>query len=104
LDRALVRERRYFAQHLNAERARMDSARRVDAMAARLGTTRLGWRAQMDARTTAACRLANGHNFDVAKPPLIGYPGTLHGGTCRCVPAPPFAGEPLIDELILPRE
>jgi hypothetical protein len=104
LDRALVRERRYFAQHLNAERARMDSARRVDALAGRLGTTRLGWRAVMDERTTEACRAANGRNFDVAKPPPIGYPGTLHGGTCRCVPAPPFPGQPLIDELILPRE
>lgn len=104
LDTALERERRFFAQHLNAERTRQDAARRVDATAARLGVTRLGWRARLDGRTTPACAAAHGNNFDVARPPALGYPGTPHGGTCRCKPGPPFPGQPLIDELVLPAE
>jgi hypothetical protein len=100
LDRALEKERRYFAQHLNAERSRLEAARRVDQVAARLGTTTLGWHAVNDSRTTSECRAANGHNFDVVRPPAFGYPGTLHGGTCRCKPGPPFPGQSSVDEFV----
>lgn len=102
LDRALARERTYFGQHLNAERSRREAAARVDVTAKKLGVTTLGWRAVMDDRTTPECRQANGSNFEVARPPAIGYPGTLHGGTCRCRPTAPFRGQPLVDELVLP--
>lgn len=82
-------ERRYLAQHLDAERIRKLSAQRVDAMAARVGPI-LGWHAVMDKRTTPECRAAHGRNFSALVPPAIGYPGTLHGGTCRCRPGRPF--------------
>jgi hypothetical protein len=103
LDRALEKERRYFDQHLGAERGRREAAARVDRVAKRSGLTTLGWHAQMDDRTTAECRAANGHNFDVTRPPSIGYPGAVHP-SCRCRPGPPFAGEPLVDELVLPTD
>jgi hypothetical protein len=101
LDRALAKERRYFDQHLGAERGRREAAGRVDSTARRLGLTTLGWHARLDDRTTPECRAAHSHNFDVTRPPSIGYPGAVHP-SCRCRPGPPFAGEPLVDELVLP--
>lgn len=98
-------ERRHLAQHLNAERARADAAERVDEQAAIYGGV-LGWKARMDERTTKACRAAHGKNFNAGRPPTLpgveegeritGYPGMPHGGACRCVPAPPFAGAELL--------
>lgn len=89
-------ERRYIAQHLQARQMRSTMARRVDA-ASRLFGPVLGWRAVMDKLTTPACRAAHGSNFHFASPPAIGYPGTLHGGSCRCLPGPPFPGAVSVD-------
>jgi hypothetical protein len=101
LDRALEKERRYFDQHLGAERGRREAAARVDSTAKRLGLMTLGWHGIKDGRTDEQCLQAIGHNFDVTRPPSIGYPGAVHP-SCRCRPGPPFAGEPLVDELVLP--
>lgn len=91
------RERAFLAQHMAARQARQDAARAVDVAGRRFGPV-LGWHAVMDARTTAACRAAHGHNFRVAVPPAVGYPGSLHGGTCRCRPGAPFAGGGTVDD------
>lgn len=85
---SLDAERRYLAQHLNAERTRREAAQRVDDAAARHGEV-LGWKSVRDDRTTPECRAADGNNFSAIKPPAIGYPGTLHGGSCRCKPVGP---------------
>jgi hypothetical protein len=101
LDRALAKERRYFDQHLGAERGRREAAARVDLVAKRLGTMTLGWYGIKDGRTDGGCLAAIGHNFDATRPPSIGYPGAVHP-SCRCRPGPPHAGQPLVDELVLP--
>lgn len=80
----MQKERRYLAQHLNAVRYSREAAQRVDNAVQRYGTTALGWWAHLDSRTTPECRAAHGSNFSATRPPIIGYPGTLHGGTCRC--------------------
>jgi len=98
-------ERRYLEAHLNAERTRRESAQAVDQAAKRFGTpTRagpvLGWYARQDNRTTPECAAAHRRNFLAARPPLIGYPGTLHGGACRCVSGPPIPGAKFVDDPI----
>jgi hypothetical protein len=92
-------ERRFLSQHLAARAGRQSAAQTVDRVSAVWGPL-LGWRARMDASTTAACRAANSHNFYAARPPAIGYPGSLHGGTCRCVPGPPFKDAGLVDDAV----
>jgi hypothetical protein len=92
-------ERRYLGQHLDAERSRVEASQRVDRASAEHGPV-LGWKARMDDITTAACRAANGADFQADHPPrlprtedgheLVGFPGTLHGGSCRCIPGPPW--------------
>lgn len=92
-------ERRYLAQHLDAARRRREAAETVDRVASRFGPV-LGWYAVNDRRTTAFCKAASGHNFHAARPPRIGYPGSLHGGACRCVPGPPHPGAALVDAVL----
>lgn len=104
-DRDLEAERRYLGQHLNAERARMQSAANVDRAATQHGPV-LGWKATMDAATTRACAGANGRNFLASRPPvlpgtedgerIVGYPGMPHGGACRCIPVPPYPNARLL--------
>lgn len=94
---ATRRERPYWQAHERARRRRMDAALEV-ADAADLYGPSLGWHTHMDDRTTPECRAAGGHNFRVDVPPVIGWPGTLHGGTCRCEPGPPFPGARTVDE------
>lgn len=96
---AVDRERRYLAQHLQADAARTVAADQVAAQVRTLvresrktGSTwngLLGWHAVMDARTSAECRRANGRNFDPAKLPRIGFPGSVHPH-CRCRAVPPY--------------
>ncbi len=91
-------ERRYLAQHLAAERTRRDAAKQIDQQAARHGPL-LGWISVLDERTTDECRWANGQNFEFDRPPAVGgYPGTLHGGTCRCRAGAPFPNAPLLPD------
>jgi len=81
--RDLAAERRYLSQHLAAKRARQEAAEQVQDMARRVGPV-LGLYAVMDSRTDPLCRLLNGTNFNVSRPPIVGFPGSLHGGSCRC--------------------
>ena len=76
-------ERRLFDAHRVAEKRRMDAAEQVDQTAEKWGPL-LGWWNPLDERTTPLCRAAHGRNFRVDTPPQIGYPGTAHGGYCRC--------------------
>lgn len=85
------RERQFLAQHLAAERARAEAAERVDAAAQSFGSV-LGWRSRRDDLVTPECREADGKSFRAERPPAIGFPGTLHGGACRCIPVAPTAG------------
>lgn len=95
LRRAIEREQRLFAQHLEAQERRADRAVEVDKAAARHGAL-LGWYATLDSKTTVECRAAHGKNFLIDRPPAIGWPGTLHAGFCRCRPGPPHATDRLV--------
>jgi hypothetical protein len=94
LKAALDTERRYFGQHILALESRMAAASRVDSASMMWGPL-LGWYARMDARTSAACRYANGHNFRADRMPAIGYPGMVHP-VCRCLPGPPIPGASML--------
>jgi hypothetical protein len=80
-----------------ARRARRDAADKVDAATKTPGNlvvngrTVLGWAAHGDDKTTWECVAADGHWFYADRPPVIGYPGMPHGGTCRCWPIPATA-------------
>lgn len=99
---ALRRELEYWKAHLKANLRRLTMARRADAMRRRHGPL-LGWYAEMDTRTTAECRAADGRNFEALKPPVIGYPGSVHM-FCRCVPGPPIPGAKLVNDSLTVRQ
>lgn len=87
LKQAIAREQPYAEAHRQAQAARaaaMTDVRRAKRQYGRL----LGWKAHKDDRTTPACRIADGANFNAATGP---WPGTAHGGTCRCTATKPFA-------------
>lgn len=92
-------ERLYLSQHLAARSSRQSAAQQVDQAAAVHGPV-VGWHARMDASTTPACGAANGHNFYAAGPPSLGWPGSLHGGTCRCQAGAPFQGAGWVDDAV----
>jgi hypothetical protein len=89
------RERRFVSQHLAAERARRDAAKLVDGAAMKHGPM-LTWVSVLDPATTYGCRAAHGGLFRYDRPPIIegspAYPGTPHGGSCRCSAGPPSLG------------
>jgi hypothetical protein len=91
-----AREERFIEQHLDAQDRRHAAARAVDAEAQKPGHVTderaggrviLRWRAHPDDKVTPECRAADGAWFYADTPPVIGYPGMPHGGTCRCWPA-----------------
>lgn len=82
-------ERALYRAHLVAEKGRLEGAREIDRAAERWGPM-LGWDSVRDGRTTRECRAAHGSNFSALRPPSIGWPGTLHGGNCRCRPVAPW--------------
>lgn len=90
---AIRPERTYLEQHERARRARFAAAAAVDAEASKPGTLEVNgrrvlvWRAHDDDKTTWECVAADGRWFYADRPPIIGYPGMPHGGTCRCWPA-----------------
>lgn len=95
----LAAERRYLAQHIAARKARGEAAEQVQDMVSRVGPV-VGWYAVLDSRTDPVCRLAHGTNFDARVPSPIGYPGSLHGGACRCRAGRPHPrGAALVDVL-----
>lgn len=95
---ALAAERPNLMAHLAAQANRRQAALAVDKAAARHGLL-LGWRARMDSRTSAECAAADGKNFDVRRPPAIGWPGSVHPH-CRCRPVAAFAGAPMVGETV----
>lgn len=97
LQAAMRKERRYLEAHEKARKARMAAAVQVAEQADSWGPL-LGWHAVNDGHETPECRAADGSNFSAFEPPAIGWPGTPHGGTCRCTPGPPFAGAPTTNE------
>lgn len=114
LDQAVADEMRFYRMHLQAQENRRRAAAVVDRVARPVdmqaaygpaappgegGTVMLaGWRARLDLRTSPECRAADGCNFRVDVPPVIGYPGTVHLH-CRCVPVAPYKGAPVLDAL-----
>jgi hypothetical protein len=110
----MTAERRYLAQHLAAETARVQAAIEVDRLSSEFGRV-LGWKAEQDELTTPGCRAAHGQNFEAAFPPFIegapAYPGTPHGGACvtgetqveargvRASMSRPYSGEVVCIEL-----
>lgn len=86
----LPKERRYFAQHLDAIRNRAQAAMNVDMAALAYGPL-LGWNTVRDSRTSAECRAADGKNFRADAQPLIGWPGAVHPH-CRCYAGPARIG------------
>ncbi len=90
-----AREERFIDQHLDAQEKRRRAAETVDNEArqpghvvdAPGGRVILRWRAHTDDKVTPECAAADGAWFYADTPPIIGYPGMPHGGTCRCWPA-----------------
>lgn len=100
LTKALRAEQRFWRQHREASAKRTRAAAVADSAADQHGVptktgTVLGWAAEMDERTTAECRAANGKNWLVERPPRIGIPGTVHVH-CRCRPVPPYRTKQLV--------
>lgn len=95
----LRRERRYFAQHLNALRHRAAAAAQVDAAHRRYGRT-LGWYLGAAKTHTPECVAAAGNNFPATRPPIIGWPGTVHA-RCACHAGPPHPDGGLVDDAVM---
>jgi hypothetical protein len=98
---ALKRELDFWKAHIRAGQRRKLMGKRVDFVAKKHGEL-LGWYAKMDKRTSAECRAADGRNFLVLQPPVIGYPGGVHPH-CRCVPGPPHPGAKMVDDSLTVR-
>jgi hypothetical protein len=88
IQNTMTRERRYYAQHMQAIWQREQAAARVDSASMLYGRL-LGWYTRLDGRETADCYAAQGRNFYTDKMPRIGYPGTVHSN-CRCLPGEPW--------------
>ena len=97
LEEALAAEQRHTLAHLNAQRNRAATAAAVDLAAVKHRSGLLGWKAVMDSRTSAECRSADGKNFSIFSPPVIGLPGSVHPH-CRCRPVAAFEGAGLVGE------
>jgi len=92
----ILKESRYFQQHLDAMWARAAAAGQIDLEAAAHGNL-LGWQSvRGDGRTTAECKAADGGNFYVDDPPDIGLPGIGPHFGCRCKPVAPWPGGRLL--------
>ena len=104
LSQGLRQEGAYLRAHMEASAKRELAAQAVadevtrqnqqsggQSGASDSGSTMLGWYSVRDENTTADCRAAHGKNFNPARIPLIGYPGTVHPH-CRCKPGPAHPG------------
>lgn len=90
-------EEQYRLLHEAARRRRMLAAVEVAQSSRDYGET-LGWWAHQDDKVTPECRAADGHNFSIHQKPLIGWPGQIHAGRCRCKPGPPFDSKLTVDQ------
>lgn len=98
LAEARKREQRYQKAHEKARRARQEAAKRVVEQAKDYGPV-LGWYLNPALANEAECIAANGNNFRVGTPPVIGYPGMVHPG-CGCYPGPPWLGGGWVDAAV----
>jgi hypothetical protein len=96
--KALPQEKRFFDQHLAANKARALAVEQVNTAWKQHGDL-LGWYAREDKRTSPACHAAHGHNFHAGYPPMIGYPGAVHD-SCRCTSGAPFPEEGMVDDVV----
>lgn len=90
------KEKAAWNLHKQATSRRLLKAKAVDFAGQSFGHTTpqgtlLGWNAVIDGRTDSTCIAADGTNFYAEKPPMIGYPGSVHMH-CRCTPGPPHPG------------
>lgn len=99
LVRALIAERRFLDQHIEASMGRVEAAQQVEFALRTVGRgVMLGWEAVLDERTSGECRRADGRNFDASRIPPIGYPGTVHPH-CRCRAVAPFATSLRVEDI-----
>lgn len=94
---AVQAELGFYRQHLAAQANRRRVAEAVDKQARKSGSV-LGWKARMDAKTSAECAAANGRNFAVRSRPAIGWPGSVHPH-CRCMAVPAFTDAGWVDDV-----
>ncbi len=94
---AVEAERRHYDAHTAAQARRMRAGARVEVATRDHGRV-LGWYARRDPRTTPDCAALDRTNFTADRPPAAGWPGTRHGGTCRCTPGPAHATRVSTDE------
>ena len=99
LAEALRSEQPYWRAHVNAQQGRNKAARATDDAAAQYGPT-LGWYTAGDNRVEARCKALAGRNFTVGRPPPEGYPGQVHGGTCRCHAGPPHSTDKTVYDVV----
>lgn len=99
LDQAIAKESRFLVLHNAAQLNRRNAAEAVDK--ASVGGV-CGWKAVMDAKTSAECRAANGRNFRVDHPPSIGWPGAVHPH-CRCRPVAPYHRGGWVEDALTPQ-
>lgn len=86
---AIRRERRFWRQHLDAQRNRRRAAHEVDLVA--LVSPWMQWQTANDARVEQDCRHLAGRTFTIADPPRLDghvvWPGAVHPH-CRCRAVP----------------
>lgn len=97
-------ERRYFHQHEDARKARLDAAAQVQTVARLFGLpdergTLVGWYIDPSKQNESECLEANGNNFYAEEGTFIGLPGAVHGN-CGCYAGPPHYGAPLVNEVL----
>jgi len=82
---AIRRERRYWRQHVDAQRNRRQAAHAVDQ--ATQASPHWQWVTAGDSRVEADCRRFAGRTFTIATPPMLHghpvWPGAVHPH-CRC--------------------
>lgn len=90
-------ERRFYTQHLEANRRRVSAARMNDAAAERWGPV-LSWNDTGRAKTHRPAHLAaSGANFDLRSPPAAtGFKLPGEEPNCDCVAGPPIQGARLL--------
>jgi SPP1 gp7 family putative phage head morphogenesis protein len=87
-------ETTYDKQHHNANDVRQKAFKQAKSQG-----TIVGWYAHYDSKTSPACRLANGNNFDAMQGTVIGYPGSVHPH-CRCFAGPPHPNGRWVDDIL----
>jgi SPP1 gp7 family putative phage head morphogenesis protein len=91
---AAAPEVQYNKQHKEANAVRNDAIKQTKSQG-----TIVGWYAHYDSKTSPACRLANGNNFDAMEGTVIGYPGSVHPH-CRCFAGPAHPNGQWVDDVL----